>query len=148
MADEARLRKALRESWDAKKFGELCWVEHARGGTEGNADVFVPLGEQHGYCPVELKWWEVGGGNLNGIILMTARPAQKRFHILARRVRMRTAYLALLSSGDYVMLPGWLLQDEYLSGRMAAMVYARFIPGIEVVRETLLDEGFWKGKKK
>jgi hypothetical protein len=45
------------------------------------------------------------------------------------------------------MLPGWVLQLEDLSGLLAANVYVRFVAGVELVRGTLLDENFWKGKR-
>lgn len=143
MADEGQLREALRSHWNARKHGELIWQEAAHGGTDGAPDVWVPLGVKRGYCPLELKWWEVRKDKL---IAMTARPAQKRFHFLAWKAKQRTAYLAELSSGDYVMIPGWVLQLEDLPGLLAARVWTRFVQ-LDLVRETLLDEKFWKGMK-
>lgn len=143
MADENQLRRDLRFGWDAKKFGELIWVEHARGGTVGAPDVMVPLGGKNGYCPVELKWWEVLEG---GIIAMTARPAQKRFHLLAWRAGQRSAYLAELSSGDYVLLPGHRLELETVIERIENRRWMQFLQ-LRNLKSLLLDENFWKGMK-
>lgn len=147
MANEGALRRELRDHWRGP--GALAWVEHARGGTEGNPDVFVPLGGKRGYCPVELKWWRVGfaGEVGTGMIEFKARPAQIRFHRMAYDVGDRTAFLAMLSTGDIVLLAGSKMpkRDE-LKWLSPAMF--KFLQGVEGLRAALLDEEFWRGKAK
>jgi hypothetical protein len=138
MAEEGELRKALRESWDAKKFGELVWVENrsgAIGGTVGAPDVFVPLGAR-GYCPVELKWWEV---YVNGDVKIMVRPSQVRFHTLAMQAGQRTALLARLSTGVCVVVPGarCIMETEGVWLRTTELID---------LRKNLLDPTFWRDR--
>lgn len=147
MADEAgEVRKILREGWRGP--GELCWVEAARGGTVGAPDVFVPLGLRRGYLPLELKWWEM----LNGNVEYRVRPAQRRFHRLAAEARQRTAFLARLSTGELVLLPGERLPptsgdaDDLAKKFKEAWSWTTVLADIVYLRAMLLDEKFWRGK--
>lgn len=146
MADEGGLREALRVGWRGP--GEIIWCEHARGGTVGAPDAFVPLGRRRGYLPLELKWWEVGVGEFAGEVQFTARPAQKRFHLLAHEAKQRTAFLGRLSTGDdLALLPGFAIpRDSGSVEQGAALHWMRLLPGIEALRDALLDEAFWKGR--
>jgi hypothetical protein len=139
MAEEWGLREEFRAAWSDDRFGPLIWVEHARGGTVGAPDVLVPCGPGRGYIPVELKWWQVvpAGG-----VKMTARPAQRRFHLLAAKQKQETAFLAKLSDGRYAMLPGAKFLGERLDECVAAMFWLRCVR-LGEVRATLLDETFW-----
>lgn len=143
MADESGLRSDLRAAWEVR-WGPLAWVEHNRGGTEGNADVFVPLGELPGFCPLELKWWETGE---DGVIKFTARPAQVRFHRLAANANMRTAFLARLDTGALVALPGWFFPGVTSLSNVEAMGMIRHLfGGLKELRATLRSEKFWRGE--
>ncbi|SRR5216683_4741258 len=153
MAEENVLRERLRKEWRGP--GELAWVEAASGGTVGLPDVFIPLGLRHGYMPVELKWWEVGrvGTYLAGSVKMTARPAQIRFHRLAAEAKQRSAFLALLSLGDIVLLPGNRFPASQLScvdldEAAKWMIYLPIEDFTLHLRESLLDEKFWRGKNR
>lgn len=142
MADEDAVRTRLRDDWPSGSFGEAAWVEFAHGGSVGCPDVFLPLGAKRGYCPVELKWWEVLKG---GRVSFYARPAQLRFHRLAFEAGQRTAFVAQLSSGDIVVLPGGACRWDWRD----AMSALRFVPGLgSGLKKTLLDESFWKLEKK
>lgn len=142
MADERALRLWLREEWPAQKFGELIWTEAAHGGTVGAPDVAVPLGGAAGYCPVELKWWHTTPGHVH----MTSRPAQKRLHLLAHARGCRTAYLAMLPTGDKVLLPGGALKHDNLAGWAEARPYLRFVLNVEEIRRILKESKFWRLK--
>lgn len=141
MAEESALRTELRDNWRGP--GELIWVEAARGGSVGAPDVFVPLGTKRGYLPLELKWWNVVGGMVD----FAARPSQRRFHRLAYDAGQRTAFMAMLSTGDIVLLPGSKIPrgEEFT---VMAIEWFRFLPGIEKLREALIDEAFWRGKSR
>lgn len=88
--DEGTVRSWLRDGWDEDRWGDLVWVEAARGGTSGAPDVFVPIASL-GYVPVELKDWEAPP---RGVVRFKARPAQRRFHRRAAISGHRTAFLA------------------------------------------------------
>lgn len=142
MADEDGLRELLRKDWPGGAFGEAAWVEFARGGSVGIADVFLPLGGKRGYCPVELKWWNI---LKDGRVDFYARPAQLRFHRLASLAGQRTAFVAMLSSGDVVALPGGACRWDWRDG----MKLLRFVPGLgSGLKNLLCDETFWKLEKK
>ena len=138
MADEGEMRRILRAGWRGP--GELAWVEHARGGTEGNPDVFVPLGKGHGYLPLELKWWEIEGG----IVTFFARPAQRRFHRLAYESFQRTAFLALLSDGKIVLLPGGSMPRPGLETMKLDFFWV--LDDVRWLGNFLRDPNFWRGK--
>lgn len=101
---EGKLRDDLRDSWKPfeRSFGLLAWVEAARGGTFGNADVFLPV-RDGGFVALELKHWHV---DLLGRVAFTARPAQRRFHRMNREAGNRTAFLASTEHGKIVLLRG------------------------------------------
>lgn len=139
MAEESALRTELRNNWRGP--GELIWVEAARGGSVGAPDVFIPLGTKRGYLPLELKWWNIHGG----LIEFSARPSQRRFHRLAYDAGQRTAFMAMLSTGDIVLLPGSKMPRVTDLDLMNVEMF-RFLPGIEKLKEMLCDETFWRGK--
>ena len=145
VANEGAMRRILRSGWSGP--GALAWVEHARGGTEGNPDVFVPLGKGHGYLPLELKWWRIGSaGEVGaGMIEFKARPAQIRFHRLAYEAGQRTAFLVLLSSGDIVLMPGSVIPKRAELKWISPTMF-RFLQGVDGLRSALTDEKFWRGK--
>lgn len=137
---ESDLRQWLRAGWKTKP--EPVWIEAARGGSVGAPDVFLPLDGKDCWLPVELKCWDGDGGNR---IEFSARPSQRRFHLLAAQARKRTAFLALVR-GDglhYVTLPG-----EFMP-RNGWRVCPRALVPVESVQELAKvynSDKFWKGK--
>jgi hypothetical protein len=105
--DESYLRARLRAEW---KSGPLVWVEAADGGTDGAADVFVPVKGQ-GFIPVELKKWEV---DKYGNVKVEARPSQRRFHRLCEAANMPSFVLVLLSNMKVVLFPGRVMTESYV----------------------------------
>lgn len=97
LCDENDLRKWLRSV-----LGPACaWVEPARGGTVGNADVYCPTaldvpGGWRCLVPVELKHWERRRHGGRRMVFFEVRPAQVRFHKMMRANRIKTAFLGLV----------------------------------------------------
>ncbi len=143
--DETKhLRGRLRLEWPGEEFGALCWVEAARGGSVGAPDVFLPLGGPSGYLPLELKGWKTQHVRPPiGRVQFYARPSQRRFHRLAALAGQRTAFLAVLPTGDVVTIPNWRMpmngtwMHEHVT-RLGSIVR------LHALRELYLSDRFWE----
>lgn len=130
------------------RFGELGWVEAARGGLVGNADVYIPLGARAGYLPVELKGWDANlrlGDSRRGYVQFVARPSQRRFHRLAALTGLRTAFLAVLPDGNVVTIPNWRMPPN--GTWMNTLVTRIGKAKLESLRALYLSESFWEDGK-
>jgi hypothetical protein len=142
------LRGRVRKEWPERRFGELIWVEAARGGTVGAPDVNLPLGVGHGYLPVELKAWETNAGDMlrRGYVQFVARPSQRHFHRLAALSGNRTAFLAVLSDGSAVTIPNWRMPPN--GTWMNTLVTRIGKASLESLRELYRTESFWEDGRK
>jgi hypothetical protein len=95
--NETDVRRELRRLWG--KVG-ITWTEQAMGGTYGAPDVTLDLPDGVG-VPVELKFWERTAA---GVLVCKVRPAQYRWHMMARANGKRTAFIIGQNCKDCLVL--------------------------------------------
>ena len=137
---EAGLRAWLRDGWDDARWGPLVWVEAARGGTDGAADVFVPIGQ--GYVPLELKVWEY---STKGFCMGQMRPSQKRLHRLMGKKGLRSAILVATSKQEILVGVG-LLIASFNRENQTRILLRNPVSSVEELYGKLNQEKFWKDR--
>jgi hypothetical protein len=107
MKRENLVRRVVRQVW-----GNLAvWTEPTWGSSVGLPDVVLPLGR--GGVAVELKDW--GRFGRKGC-LVAARPAQRRWHVLAAERGERSLFLALVDEGIWAFNGKYINDYSHLMG--------------------------------
>jgi hypothetical protein len=152
---ESDLRRWLRENWDEETWGLLTWIEAASGGTPGAPDVMIPT-QNFGMIPVELKVYGRGTTKKERMHV-EIRPAQKRYHKLLRKKKLKSCFLSFDLLRPRSVKEGWLNAkmeigvglgfwvSEEPDGihRLNALDRRRITTGAEL-RAVLEDQKFWE----
>lgn len=99
---ESELRNLVRSIWGLA----AEWTEPTYGSSVGVPDVALPLG--NGRVPVELKV-----GTLAKAVRFKARPAQRRWHVLARERGERSLFLIAARGWLFVLNGAYINEYDY-----------------------------------
>lgn len=135
--NETDLRSWLRK---AMKDDVIDWIEPSLGSTLGAPDANIDV---DGYMfPVELKW----GKELKGRLIIKMRPAQIRYHTIARKKKRKTAIMIGYANGSSFTVEmvsnAWL--DRMEPRYHIAHGYEDVSLARQRIRQCLTDKDFWK----